>query len=282
MTKLSEDARVTRVGGLPAADAASTSCLSCGTSCGGRCRSSAPGHRSNTRSRSTRPEAFRRFAVKPGITGLWQVRGRSLLTFDADDRPRHRVRGATVAAAQPQDPDSHPADGDPRQGRRIGEAQPLRRGLVLRLRKGFRPRWKFVGGPGVATAGALASEMCRVARPAGSGRAWPRAPKAPSRGRAIRPRTKSSARTRKPGNPASEWDVKGRAIPASRDSQPASASTAGKRSDSRSRPPRPPTGSTSTGWATTAGTAPARSPRSNPRPRFHRASPPAKKKKRPA
>jgi lipopolysaccharide/colanic/teichoic acid biosynthesis glycosyltransferase len=27
------------------------------------------------------PRAFRRFAARPGVTGLWQVRGRSLLTF---------------------------------------------------------------------------------------------------------------------------------------------------------------------------------------------------------
>ena len=34
------------------------------------------------------PHWFDRFAVKPGMTGLWQVSGRSELTLERDDRAR--------------------------------------------------------------------------------------------------------------------------------------------------------------------------------------------------
>ena len=69
----------------------------------------------------------------------------------------------------------------------------------------------------------------------------------------------------KPGSPESEWGITGAGSPPrSRASPPTSASTRARRSGSRSTPAPRPTGSTSTAWATTAGTAPARSPPSHP------------------
>ena len=65
----------------------------------------------------------------------------------------------------------------------------------------------------------------------------------------------------KPGTPKSEWDVSGAGARRCRASPPTSASTTGRHGHFKiNDAPRPRTDSTSTGWATTAATARARSP----------------------
>ena len=75
----------------PAADAASaascaatrsTSCRSCSTCCAGRCRSSARARCRSATSTSSRTGTRSATSCCPGITGLWQVSGRSELDFD--------------------------------------------------------------------------------------------------------------------------------------------------------------------------------------------------------
>ena len=86
------------------------------------------------------------------------------------------------------------------------------------------------------------------------------------RGRPVTRRwsTRSPARTPSPATPRASGTSPAPAAAPSRASRPTSASTRARRSASRSTPPRRRTGSTSTGWATTAATAPARSRRSLP------------------
>ena len=61
----------------------STSCRSSGTCCGATCPLSARGRcRGATCERITRPTDMRRFSMRPGLTCLWQVQGRSNLSFE--------------------------------------------------------------------------------------------------------------------------------------------------------------------------------------------------------
>ena len=61
--------------------------------------------------------AFRRFAVRPGITGLWQVSGRSLTTFsEMIDLDTEYVERRSLLAER-EDPPTHPTDRPPRERR---------------------------------------------------------------------------------------------------------------------------------------------------------------------
>ncbi len=115
--KIRDDPRVTPRRAL-SARRASTSCRSSSTCCKRRHEPGRAAAAAAARQRAA-CEAWhkRRHVVLPGITGLWQVSGRSDTSFRRDDRPRlpvHRDRGRSGSTS----PSSGKTAGRPSSGRR--------------------------------------------------------------------------------------------------------------------------------------------------------------------
>ena len=87
-----------RASGASCARGASTSCRSCGTSCAARCALVGPRPVIEYEVEQYPDWYLRRFAVKPGLTGLWQVSGRNERTYeemvrlDVEYAERHSLR----------------------------------------------------------------------------------------------------------------------------------------------------------------------------------------------
>ena len=88
----------------------STSCPSSSTCCAARCRSSGPRPLPQRDYDRLEPWHRKRYLVLPGMTGLWQVSGRSELDFDEPRPARLPLPRALVGLPRP----DHPAQDDPR------------------------------------------------------------------------------------------------------------------------------------------------------------------------